>query len=74
MSTGYSSRIWVCPFFRWDKRRQVYCEGGTVSLPDLETFQEFVNTYCAADKGWENCAIAKAMTEYYDRTGALPPE
>lgn len=45
-----------------------------VSLPDSETFQEFVNTYCAADKGWENCAIAKAMTEYYERTGAMPPE
>ena len=74
MSKGYSNRIWVCPFFKWDKRTQVYCEGGTVNLPDLETFREFVNTYCAADKGWENCAIAKAMTEYYERTGAQPPE
>ena len=74
MSTGYSSRIWVCPFFRWDKKAQVYCEGGTVAMPDNRAFQEFVTTYCAADKGWENCAIAKSMTEYYERTGAIPPE
>lgn len=74
MSAGYSSRLWKCPFFRWDKPRQVYCEGGAVSLPDAIAFRRFVNTYCASDKGWESCAIAMAMMEYYERTGEQPPE
>lgn len=74
MSPGYSGRDWVCPYYKWDKKMQVYCEGGTVKLPDRDVFREYVGAYCSALDGWESCSIARALTEYYERTGAKPPE
>ena len=34
---GYSHKTWACPFFRWDERLCVRCEGGCMSFPDRKS-------------------------------------
>lgn len=38
---GYSHRTWACPFYRWDERCKVHCEGGCVAFPDREAAAEY---------------------------------
>lgn len=64
---GYSNRTWACPYFKWDGKQKVTCEGGCVSLPKQE-FSEFVERFCASPSGWRDCPTAKALTRYYERT------
>lgn len=66
MSSGYSSRIWECPFFKWDEKRKVHCEGGKVALPGKEQ-TEYIEQYCASEQGWRECPLAKALEKYYER-------
>ena len=33
---GYSNKTFACPFFTWDERLAVHCEGGRVTFPDKE--------------------------------------
>lgn len=66
MSTGYSSRNWECPFFKWDKKGAVYCEGGRVTLPPRE-LNEYIGRYCGSCRGWRDCPQARALTRYYER-------
>lgn len=37
---GYSHKTWACPFFRWDERLCVRCEGGCMSFPDREALAQ----------------------------------
>lgn len=68
MSEGYSNRIWQCPFFRWDEKSKVHCEGGVVSLPKRE-YTDYIENYCAHITGWRGCPLARALNLYYERTG-----
>ena len=64
----YSKRLWACPFFRWDEREQIHCEGGVVSFPDRESCAGYAGKYCGSVQGWKDCTIAKSMADYYERT------
>lgn len=66
MSSGYSSRRFQCPFFKWDERKKVHCEGGVVALPVPE-LRRYMDRYCASLEGWKGCPLANALWEYYDR-------
>lgn len=66
MSSGYSSRRFQCPFFTWDEKNKVHCEGGVIALPVPE-LRRYMDTYCAHMPGWKCCPIAKALNDYYDR-------
>lgn len=66
MSVGYSGRKFQCPFFRWDERQKVHCEGGAVCLPVPE-LRRYMDRYCSSLQGWRDCPIAKSLEEYYDR-------
>lgn len=74
MSSGYSGRLWACPFFRWDKPGQVRCEGGAIRIPDRDCMSAYLDAYCDHVDGWRRCTIAQAMEAYYDYTEAKPPE
>jgi hypothetical protein len=74
VSCGYSNRIWCCPYFKWDKRQEVHCEGGAVAMTDRGLFLEYIERYCASVDGWQKCTIAQAMTKYYQESGDLPAE
>lgn len=70
MSTGYSGRVWACPFFQWDERRGIHCEGGGVSFEDRETFGRYATRHCCDVDGWDKCSLAQALVERYERREA----
>lgn len=66
MSSGYSGRRFQCPFFKWDEKKKVHCEGGVVALPVPE-LRRYMDRYCACLTGWKDCPLARALEEHYDR-------
>lgn len=68
MSSGYSNRVWACPFFRWDERRKVHCEGGCVAFGRGSTFHDYADRYCANPKDWERCTVAASLVEQYEKS------
>lgn len=67
MSEGYSGRVWACPFFHWDEKKKVHCEGGGVSFQRKGTFVEYADRFCGQVNGWEKCTIARALIEQYEK-------
>ena len=67
MSHGYSNRIWVCPYFSWDERCTVHCEGGTrVRFAHYRTYADYVRTYCCDVDHWHRCSVAAALNKQYE--------
>ena len=56
-----------CPFYKSDKNLNLKCEGGTIKLPDSTSRFKYMNEYCAHEKQWENCSLAKCLMEYNER-------
>lgn len=67
MSREYTSRVWVCPFYRRHERQAVHCEGGSAAFSKRETFREYAEMYCADLPGWKRCSLAAALLRQYDR-------
>lgn len=67
MSTGYSSKTWACPFFKWDEKQKAHCEGGVVAFAVPETFDEFTSAYCASVDNWKRCSLAASLVRQYDK-------
>ena len=66
---GYSHKTWSCPFFVWDERFAVHCEGGRLRFPDREAINEYADRFCAGDMGWKNCTVARNLLLFYERAG-----
>ena len=66
---GYSHKTWICPYFQWDERRKVHCEGRCcVAFPDQKAYEEYTGAFCAnRNGGWRRCTIAQALNGYYER-------
>ncbi len=62
----YSNKTWVCPFYQWSKKEDIYCEGGVLKFPDWQAMSDYADKYCASF-GYEGCGIAQALTEFYER-------
>ena len=58
-------RAFQCPYFRRASapRRRVNCSCGALQFPSLQGYLEYTKTYCAANPGWEKCALAQALNE-----------
>ncbi len=67
MSAGYSGRLWACPFFHWDERQGIHCEGGCITFQDERTYRGYAKQFCCGAKGWESCTVAKALVDQYER-------
>ena len=65
---GYSNRTWNCPFFKWDEKMCVHCEGGRISFPDRKASEEYISRYCASVANWNDCSVASNLLRYYERT------
>lgn len=65
---GYSNKTFACPFFKWDERLCVHCEGGRPTFPDRAAAQEFIDKHCGDINGWRTCSIAAVLLRYYERT------
>lgn len=64
---GYSNRTWACPFYTWDERKKIHCEGGCLSFRDREGLAEYANRHCGSTEGWKGCTLAQSLMSYYDR-------
>ena len=65
----YWHKKWSCPFFVWDDREHVACEGKCkISFPDDAAAKEFMEGFCASPDGWEKCVIADNKLRFYERT------
>lgn len=65
----YWHRDWKCPFFKWDEKLLVVCEGGRVIFPDEKAARDYFDRYCAHLPGWEGCCIAAVLSGFYERGG-----
>lgn len=65
---GYTHKSWACPFFKWDEKCKVHCEGGCVKFRDRREAGDYQDRYCASVTGWKECTMAKSAVEYYERT------
>lgn len=64
----YWHKAWTCPFFKWDDKQCVACEGGKLHFPDKESATEYMDAFCAGkDRAWEWCSIAASLLQYYER-------
>ena len=63
----YWHKAWTCPFFTWDDKKSVGCEGGKLRFPDKESAVQYMDTYCASPMGWKKCTVAASLLKYYDR-------
>lgn len=64
---GYSHKTWACPFFGWDERLCIHCEGGCMRFRDRKEAVEFQDSYCASLNGWKDCTVASSVMRYYER-------
>lgn len=62
----YWHKRWQCPFFRWDERLVVGCEGGKLRFPDKAAALAYMEQHCAT-QGWKQCSVAIALLAYYER-------
>lgn len=65
---GYSNKTWTCPFFTWDERLAVHCEGGHIIFRDREEAVEYINRHCGCMDGWKDCTLARSKLRFYERT------
>ncbi len=64
---GYSHLSWACPFFKWDEKQAVHCEGGKLIHPDQRAGKAYAAAFCANTAGWRDCTVARGLLEYYKR-------
>ncbi len=65
--SGYSNRNWCCPFFIWDERLAVHCEGGRLRFPDREAAEAYAARFCGGHVEWRGCTVARSLLRYYER-------
>lgn len=63
---GYYHYYWTCPYYKWDERRSVHCEGGRIGLPTNAAAREYFRTYCCDIAGWKRCTVARAISRHYE--------
>ena len=59
--------MYQCPYFSSLKKRELQCEMAELNFPDEAAMRGFLQKFCSHHPGWRQCAIAKAMNEYYER-------
>lgn len=61
---------WWCPFFYYDTKEYIACEGGTrVRFESNEQLQEYAHKYCATPNGCYGCSIALTLFAKYEEDG-----
>ena len=63
----YWHKFWACPFYKWNDKTKVACEGGCrLSFPDKPTACEYMDRYCANNPGWKGCTLARSLLKYHE--------
>jgi len=66
--SNYSNKTWICPYYKYDRKLSVTCEGGKVFFPSSEAGRKFTDTYCASF-GYKNCCIAQMIDAFLTKEG-----
>ncbi len=64
---SYSHKYWSCPFFKWDEKCSIHCEGGVLKFNDYDRLSEYADRYCTDAKLWHKCTVAAALEDEYNR-------
>lgn len=64
---SYSHWNWKCPYFRWDKKTDLYCEAGILKFKDAERKKSYAAAYCCSLNNWETCSLATALSRFYEK-------
>ena len=64
---------WTCPYYRAVKNGRMYCEGGSIAMPD-DAADEYFRTYCNDLNGWRRCTVARSVTRHYEARAAAEEE
>jgi len=59
-------KVYDCPFWRWEERMRVHCEGGNVRFSDAAMRADYIGRYCANNPGWKACSIAAGLLRHYE--------
>ena len=60
--------VGTCPYYLYEKKGVVFCEGATVKFPDRAARMEFKSSNCCSENfEYKKCAICKTLEEYYSR-------
>lgn len=63
----YFPKLFICPYYTWDDRLSVHCEGGKISFHDTESANAYKENFCTCQSGWKKCTVSLYLTKYYDR-------
>ena len=65
---GYYRQLdFACPYYGWESKSAVHCDGGNVKLPNGAAAEEYFLTYCANVPGWRRCTVARAITRHLEK-------
>lgn len=59
--------VYCCPFYSWEEKHKVHCEGGVMNFLDAEAMREYISQYCAQNPGWKKCTVAQNLQNTYER-------
>ena len=59
-------KTYECPFYRWEEKMKIHCEGGTVNFLSKGMRQHFTERYCSNERGWKFCTIAGCLCRCYE--------
>ncbi len=60
------NKTWTCPYFTWDGRKEISCEGGRLEFPTAAAAVAYMDTFCAGGNNWRHCTLAEALTKHYE--------
>lgn len=66
MIMDYWHMAYKCPYFKWDEKLRVGCEGKHILRFDTVTqAKKYMKSYCAGWK-YDKCQHAARMNQYYE--------
>ncbi len=67
---SYSHKAWACPFYRWDEKYKIHCEGCVLAVRDRKALLAYADRFCASVPGWESCPVAHHLVRRYEGAAA----
>lgn len=60
------AKTWVCPFWKWEERLTVYCEGAKTEFRTPGARTAYIDRFCANIPGWEQCPLAAELSKCFE--------
>ncbi len=59
---------WCCPFFTWEEKNCVHCEGAKLRFGTAEGRLDYARRFCANASGWKDCTLAQNLVREFERS------